>query len=334
MIRTDFNAMLHGMSKKPLAPPNSPFDSDAQSHEARAFIASIEAEMRNTPAVFEIPPEVTRKARDEGKGIFPIDPPLPQTEDRAITPAAGGPGIVRIIRPDGDIKGVFIHFHGGGWTLGRPWHRDGHHAEMATNTGAAVVSVEYRLAPENPWPACHLDALNGAIWVLDNLKDEFGEVPVVIGGESAGAHLSASVLLALKALGRQGEIAGALLSYGVFDLAMTPSAANWGERKLILSTPTLEWFAQNLAFTDARDPLVSPLYGDLSDLPPALFQCGTEDPLCDDTTFMSARWAQAGSAAQVIWYPGGIHAFDCFDTKLAADFKRDSFAFLRDVFTP
>ncbi len=139
----------------------------------------------------------------------------------------------------------------------------------------------------------------------------------------------------MKSEGRLDAFSGALMTYGCYDLGKTPSVANWGDRKLILSTPVIDFFADNLAIPadQLQNPLASPLYGDLRGMPPALFQCGTYDPLCDDTTFMAARWAQAGRVADTIWYPGGVHAFDYFDTSLAQRAEAGAAAFLNRVFT-
>jgi acetyl esterase/lipase len=104
-----------------------------------------------------------------------------------------------------------------------------------------VVSVQYRLAPEHRWPACAEDCEAAALWAME----EFGG-PLLIGGESAGAHLSAVTLLRLKARGMAGRVAGMVLNYGVYDLRMTPSMANWGGRYLVLSTPVVAWFCDNL----------------------------------------------------------------------------------------
>lgn len=312
----------------------NPFDPASVDKDTAAFVAKLEAQLADMPATHQVPPEVLRKARDEGIGAFPFHPALPEAETVEIPPAPGGPGRVRILRPKGTPTGVLLHMHGGGWTLGRPWHQDHRLKNLVNRTGCATVSVEYRLAPENPWPACVEDCAAAARWLLDAVAVRFGTDKIVIGGESAGAHLAATTLLTMAAEEKLDRFAGALMTYGAYDLAMTPSMANWGVRNLILSTPTVEWFSGNLAVPadKLRDPLASPVYGDLGGMPPALFQCGTYDPLCDDTAFMAARWAAAGARAETIWYPGGVHAFDYFDTPLAAKAHRDGIEFLQRVF--
>jgi acetyl esterase/lipase len=192
-----------------------------------------------------------------------------------------------------------------------------------------VVSVQYRLAPEHPWPACAEDCEAAALWALG----EFGG-PMLIGGESADGHLSAVTLLRLRARGLAGQVAGMVLNYGVYDLRLTPSMANWGERYLVLSTPVVAWFCDNLLPGGARPPVgrgnpaVSPLMADLGGLVPALFQVGTCDPLIDDTLFMSRRWRAAGNRAELAIYPGGVHAFDMFDLAIAHASRARQDAFL------
>ena len=308
------------------------FRPDAVSPEVAAFNRALEAELAEAPAMHELEPAIVRQAREEGKGVVPSGGPLEGSAYREVpTPL----GRVRVTLPEGRPEGVFIHIHGGGWTIGAPHLTDGWCQYVAQEARAAVVSVPYRLAPENPWPACADDVEAGALWAIDHAVEAFGTDRVAIGGESAGAHLAAVALLRLRAQGRAGAIAGALLHYGVFDLGLTPSAACWGARNMILSTPTIAWFQENLTGPGAalRDPALSPLYADLSDMPSALFQCGDEDPLIDDTLMMAARWAGAGAGAEAKIYPGGVHAFDMFPTTQAAEARAAGARFLRSVFT-
>jgi acetyl esterase/lipase len=296
------------------------FRPEAVSDETARFNAEIEATLAEMPAVHELPVEQTRKLRDEGFGIFPLGGPLEGSDWREIPGAGVGPGRVRVSPAPGRPKGLYLHIHGGGWTIGRPWHFDRANQALAEAAGVTVVSVEYRLAPENPFPAGPDDCLAAARWLIENAEKEFGTDRIVIGGESAGAHLSAATLLRLRdEAGLGGRIAGAVLNYGAYDLRLTPSMRRWGARKLILSTPTVEWFTANFVPDPAarEDPVASPALADLSDMPPALFQVGTEDPLIDDTLLMAARWAGAGAKAELRVFPGGIHAFDAFDLDIA-----------------
>ena len=224
-----------------------------------------------------------------------------------------------MIEAEGAPRAVTVYIHGGGWTFGAPDQADRRCLRLARALGAQSVGVAYRLAPEHPWPAGGEDALAGVLFGLEEAK-RLGGLPVFITGDSAGAHLAAVSLLRLRAMGRLEEITAAALIYGCFDLRMTPSMANWGERNLILSGPIVEWFSGNFLGRDkeraaalAASPEVSPLLADLSAMPPALFQVGDLDPLLDDSLFMAERWRAAGSEAELLVWPGAIHGFDYFD---------------------
>lgn len=289
------------------------FSDTAISDETRAFNAKLEAMLADLPASHEVPPEVTRAARDEGKGIIPSGGPLDGSVWESL-PGAPGSGRVRVTEVESP-DAVYLHIHGGGWTLGRPSYEDARNQRLAKEANVTVVSVEYRLAPEHTWPAQREDVLAVAQWLMAEGPARFGTRKIIIGGESAGAHLAATTALALKWMQKLDDVVGLVLNYGVFDLTLTPSMANWGERKLILSTPTVEWFVDNLdpGGTQRESALLSPLKADLSGLPPALFLVGTCDPLLDDTLMMATRYTSAGNAAEVAVYPGGVHAFDAFD---------------------
>jgi acetyl esterase/lipase len=167
---------------------------------------------------------------------------------------------------------------------------------------------------------------------METLGPELGVDAFAIGGESAGAHLAAATLLRLRAADKLAPIRAALLHYGCYDLRMTPSMANWGPSPMILSTPTVDWFTLNLTGGDdalRSDPVASPLLSDLHGMPPALFQCGTLDPLIDDTLFMAQRWLAAGAESEMRLYPGAVHAFDMFDLPVAREARAAAAAFLR-----
>ncbi len=299
-----------------------PFETAAISDETAAFNLWLEDELSKIKPVHEVPPELTRQARAEGKGVFPRAGPCEGTDWITFPGAPGGPGRARLSMPDGKPRGTYLHIHGGGWTLGSPDQYDSHNQRIATASGCRVISVQYRLAPENPWPACIEDCEAAMRWVLAKFDGQ-----VVIGGESAGAHLAALVLLRLRTHGKLDALAGAVLNYGIFDLRMTPSMANWGRRYLILSTPTTKWFCRNLAGPAPEDPAVSPLMANLEGLPRALIQVGTSDPLLDDSLFLANRWRAAGNRAVLAVYPGGVHAFDMFDLAIAraSQARQDAF---------
>jgi len=290
-----------------------PFEPGAMSAETAAFNAWLRARLADLPRPNEVPVALTRAARAEGRGIYPLGGPRTGSDWAAIAGADGGPGRVRISGNAATARGTYLHLHGGGWTFNAPDQYDDANQALARAAGCRVVSPAYRLAPEHRWPAPAEDCLAAAVWAL-----ETGPGPLVIGGESAGAHLAVVTLLALAARGQGDRIAGAVLSYGMYDLRGTPSMRNWGEDYLVLSTPVIDWFVDNLLGGAPRgDPGVSPLLGDLGRPPSALFMVGTADPLIDDTLFMAARWRATGARAALDIHPGGVHAFDQFDLAIA-----------------
>lgn len=283
--------------------------------ETRAFNAELERLLTTIPAVNEVPPAETRRARREGLGIFPAPVFVPHARTLEID-GPRGPVPLRVIAPERELTGTFLHIHGGGWVLGAEDLQDPRLDRLAHDTGLAVVSVGYRLAPEDPYPAGPDDCEAAALWLLgDEGRDAIGAGgPIAIGGDSAGGHLTAATLLALRDRhGITGEFAAAVFQYGAFDLSMSPSQRLWGERNLILSAPIIAWYLdQFLPGRDGeqrRDPFISPLFADLAGMPPAVFTVGTQDPLLDDTLFMEARWRAAGQATELHVWPEAPHGF-------------------------
>ena len=242
-----------------------------------------------------------------------------------------------MIAPEQTAVGAYLHIHGGGWALSAANLQDPLLVELADATGLCAVSIDYRLAPEHPYPAAPDDCEDAALWLLREGFDELGLPPVAtIGGDSAGGHLSAVTLLRLRDRHAiTGAFAAANLIYGAFDLSMTPSQRLWGERNLILSTPILHYFGDmfvpGLGEEARRDPDISPLYAELSDMPPALFTVGTMDPLLDDSLFMHARWLASGARAELRTWPEAIHGFNAMPLRVTAAARAEQYAFLREA---
>jgi acetyl esterase/lipase len=299
------------------------FDPGAIDAETAEFNAKLEAMLATQPQPQTIPPQVTRDARESGTGTFGPIVLSKIAEERTI---AGVP--CRVLLPE-TVNGVYLHIHGGGWTFGRAHHSDVRNEQTARSANVAVVSVDYRLAPEHPYPAAPDDCEAVAVWLAEQARSEFGTDRLVIGGESAGGHLAAVTLLRMRDRHGFRGFAGANLVYGCFDMSMTPSQLRWGDRYLVLSDGFMRFASDNFIPDVAmrRDPDVSPLYAGLSDMPPALFTVGTLDPLLDDSLFMHARWLAAGNEAELAIYPGGVHAFNAFPIELGrrANARSDEF---------
>jgi acetyl esterase/lipase len=230
----------------------------------------------------------------------------------------------RVFRPDAPARAVYLHFHGGAMMIGSPLLNDTSNADIASRFDVAVVSVDYRLAPEHPHPAGSDDCLAVARWLVEHAESEFGTARLLFGGESAGGYYAALTLLRVRdELDAIDRVLGANLVFGVYDLSGTPSVrgARPSDVTDILEESIFpfvnECFLPGLTPEECKDPSISPLYGDLHDMPPALFTVGTADHLLDDSLFMAARWAAYGNDSELAVYPDGIHAFSGFPTELA-----------------
>ncbi|QCI65765.1 alpha/beta hydrolase [Phreatobacter stygius] len=292
----------------PLQFDPSPFDPANAPADALAVNAAILKRLE-TWDNWAAPIGVTRQLRREGNGPFPP----PAVSDRAETIEINGkhgPIGLRIIAPSRP-KGVYLHIHGGGWVLGGADQHDMWLERLADRAAMACVSVDYRLAPEAPYPMGPDDCESAALWLVREAKKRFGTDRLVIGGESAGAHLAAVTLLRLRDRHGLTPFRGANLHAGCYDLALTPSVRRWGAEKLVLNTRDIEMFVRHFLVRggDVKSPDISPIHADLKGLPPALFTVGSRDPLVDDTLFMAARWAASGNAAALEVFPAGCHVF-------------------------
>jgi acetyl esterase/lipase len=240
----------------------------------------------------------------------------------------------RVFRPAGPARAVYLHFHGGAMMIGSPLMNDVSNADLAARHGLAVVSVDYRLAPEHPFPAGSDDCLTVARWLVDHAAEEFGADRLVVGGESAGGYFAALTLLRVRdELGAADRFVGANLVFGVYDLSGTPATHGIRPSDVpdILNLDTFsfvhECYLPGRSVEDVRVPEISPLYAHLHGMPPALFTVGSADHLLDDTLFMAARWAAYGNDAELAVYPDCVHGFSGFPMELAkrANVRIDDF---------
>jgi acetyl esterase/lipase len=274
--------------------------------ETRAFAERLLAENAAKPRLTDLADiQAARMQQFDGTSA---PTRLAQGTDRVV---GGVP--IRVFTP-ADVRGVFLHIHGGGWALGSARGQDSRLWQLAQRASVAVISVDYRLAPENPYPAGPDDCERVAGWLVENCATEFGTDRLTIGGESAGAHLSVLTLLRLRDQNAMPFLA-AQLTFGMYDLSLTPSrrlmAGGWLDR-----TPGPSWFTDlfvpGTTAEDRRNPGISPLYADLRGLPPARFTVGTADSLLDDTLFMHARWRAAGNPAELEVVAGAGHGFTLY----------------------
>ncbi len=234
---------------------------------------------------------------------------------------------LRILKPEERARGVYIDYHGGGWSIGNAAMDDRINARIVSDCGLTVVSVDYTTLPDIGFDDMIAQCHAGADWVFDHAEAEFGAREIFIGGESAGAHLAACALLRLRDSRRDfARLRGAVLFYGPYDLSATPSVRAATRETLVLDGPAMTRGIARLmpdrTEHQRRDPAVSPLYAKLDGLPPGLLLCGTIDPLIDDSRLMAERWRNS----QLITIPDAPHAFNRLPTALA----RKTNAFVRD----
>ena len=255
--------------------------------------------------------------------------------EQRVVSAGEGRVPVRIIRPAGLINGVVLDIHGGGWVFGNAQMDDKYNAAMAEACNVAVVSVDYRRAVRIPIARLMEDCLVAARWLLSDDAPEYSGLPVIFVGESAGAHLAAATLLQLKTWPNLlSRVKGTVLYYGVYDLTGTPSVHKAGPDTLVLHGPSLttafRLLTSGLSDAERQYAPLSPLYGDLYGLPPALMFVGELDPLLDDTLQMANRWqlnANADMEAYIV--PEAPHGFIHLPTRIADQILKYSYGWIR-----
>jgi acetyl esterase len=245
--------------------------------------------------------------------------------DEVVVDGPGGDLRLHVFAPAAPARAVMVRIHGGGWIGGAPEDDDAVNDHLSRTCRLAIVSPEYRLAPEDGVTILDEieDCLAAVRWAHAHAPARFGTERMLIGGISGGAHLAAAALVRLRDAGDPAfaAIAGAHLDSGPYDVSGTPSQRLATEQTLIVTPMWLEAFRE-LAFPGRdletlRDPAVSPLYADLTGMPPAMFMVGALDPLLDDSLFMAARWQAAGSEATLEVWPVGAHTFMNMGTPLA-----------------
>jgi acetyl esterase len=241
-----------------------------------------------------------------------IPPELATVTDVAV-PGPGGDIPVRIYVPEGDGPfPVLVFFHGGGWVIGNIDTHDVPVRQLADRAKVVVASVDYRLAPEHPFPAAPEDCYAATAWAAVNIGDHQGDASrLAVGGDSAGGNLAAVV--AQMARDKSGpRIDFQLLIYPAVDASMASASITENGDGYLLTKGFMDWFYGHYLpdANAADDPLVSPAAAEsLSDLPPAFVATAEFDPLRDEGEAYAAALRAAGVDAVSKRYDGMIHGF-------------------------
>jgi epsilon-lactone hydrolase len=251
-----------------------------------------------------------RAQYDRAERVFPTPP------DVAVEAVTAPERPAEWLRPPGArTDAAVLYLHGGGYVIGSPRSHRHLAAAIARAAGTAALLVDYRLAPEHPFPAALDDAVAAYRWLLGR-----GLAPsrVVVAGDSAGGGLTVATLLTLRDRGLPRPAGGACISPWV-DL--TCGGATYATKAAvdpIVTRESVEMMAQAYAGAgDPKAPLLSPLYADLRGLPPLLVQVGSDEVLLDDSLGLGERARAAGVDVTVEEWPAMIHVWHWFLPMLA-----------------
>jgi acetyl esterase len=263
------------------------------------------------PSVWELPLDVLRAGPElEVPEIWGLPDEVDEVVDLLI-PGPAGKLRVRVYRPlSTELLPVVIWFHGGGWVVGTLDSHDPVCRALANRTPCVVVAVDYRLAPEAPFPAAVEDSWAATQWVVKEALKLGGDASrIAVAGDSAGGNLAAAV--ALRARDSGLELALQVLVYPVTDSDLDSESYLRLATGLNLTRAKMEWYWQQyLGGADGSQPEASPLRApDLAGVAPALVQTAEHDPLLSEGEAYAARLAEAGVPVTLTRYEGMIHGF-------------------------
>ncbi|MFH8406908.1 alpha/beta hydrolase [Streptomyces sp. NPDC018019] len=227
-------------------------------------------------------------------------------------PGPGGQLRLRVYRPDtSEDLPMILYVHGGAYTYGSPEAEEGRSLRYARDARAVVVSVDYRLAPEHPFPAAADDAYAALLWIAANAAGLGGDpARIAVAGGSAGGNIAASTVL--RARDRSGpHVLFQSLTYPGLDGSLSTASAREFTDTPVLNRGALELAVRYYAKDRHTDPYASPIRAaDLGGLPPAYIAVAEIDPLRDEGRDYAARLSAAGVTTELVQVPGAVHGFD------------------------
>jgi acetyl esterase/lipase len=240
---------------------------------------------------------------------------IPVPDDVQQNPTTiGGVGAIEVTLPGADADGVILYFHGGVYVIGTAAATVPLVGELARRTGTRAITLDYRLAPEHPYPAAVADAQDAYQGLLEQGVDA-GQI--ALAGESAGGGLAVATLLALRDAGIPLPSCAFLMS-PYADLTL--SGDSIADREAVDRTLTPEGLRLRIldyvAGADASDPLISPVFADLTGLPPLLIQVGSNEILLSDALRLAERAATDDVTVTLDVTDGVGHVFQAFAAML------------------
>jgi epsilon-lactone hydrolase len=275
----------------------------------RTQLAALDADLRARPMRGE-----TLAERRAGFAEIMAREPAPAGFRSAETELGGVRTLA--IEPEADARpGTILYFHGGAWMLGSPETHRGFTAELVVRTGVRALSVDYRLAPENPYPAGVDDALTAYRALLDTGEDP---TTIVLAGDSAGGGMAVATLLGARDAGLPLPAGAVLFSPGLDQTRTGASTLTRGAHDPILSRQTLMVSGRlYLGDLDPLQPRLSPaVVGELAGLPPLLIQVGTNEILLDDSVRFATRAREAEVDVILDVVAGAPHVFPMFASRI------------------
>ena len=279
--------------------------------EATAGLLAQLAESGAQP-LHELTPQEGREVMAEMSALGGPGPEVARAYDQQVPAADGDEFTVRVLVPAGDIRALVVYYHGGGWVIGNLETHDHLVRVLANRLHAAVVNVDYRLAPEYRFPTAADDAWAALQWASAHMAEiAGGTVPLVVMGDSAGGNLSAVVARRARDAGGP-QLASQVLVYPVTDADLDTASYLDPENQLLLTRESMIWFWDHYAPdpADRKHPDASPLRADdLSGLAPAIVLTAEHDPLRDEGEAYAEQLALAGVPVRQQRFAGQMHAF-------------------------